>query len=348
MNPRSKILVLTNPSDAHSDAVIHFVNKLGGEVVRWHPAEVNTDSTILVARDRDAVSIESSGRTFGLEEISSCWYRRPDPVQDHPNGTHVVDRHLVKQEANAVLWGLYGRLRTTWYSHPYCIRSAAWKLYQLDVAHHVGFRIPDYVVSNRAMILSEFIESHRYVVLKPIDEKTTTFEIDGQPMNLYVKKFAREDLRGLGDNDPISPCLLQEYIDKTSDVRITVIGRQVYCTRILQPSEGEELTDWRKRTLELDHEDIACPDTIREAVLSYNTIMGLNFSAFDFAIGRDGEWYFLECNPNGQWLWIEIKTGVNLAEVFARHLMLLHPPLIANFCGRREIDAMSTPVLSSY
>lgn len=340
MTKPKKILVLTNPSDAHSDAVIHFLYKLGGEVVRWHAGEVNTDTAINLTERHLNVAVISSDRQFSGEEVTSCWYRRPDPVHTDPQSGHIVDMHLTTQEANAVLWGIYGRLRSSvWYSHPYFIRMAAWKLYQLDVAHHIGFTIPRYVVSNRASVLSSFIESHKYLVLKPIDEKTTTFEVDGQPMNLYVKKFERDDLRGLCTSNPISPCFVQEYIIRAYDVRITVIGREIYCVRILQPPGGEELSDWRKHTLELEHEVIACPKNIEEGVLRYNAMMGLNFSAFDFVVGKDGCWYFLECNPNGQWLWIEIKTGLNLAEVFAEHLMLRRHPLVSSGLDLASVGA---------
>ena len=64
-------------------------------------------------------------------------------------------------------------------------------------------------------------------------------------------------------------------------------------------------------------------------VIKYLKWMGLNFGAFDFSVDKKGHWYFLECNPNGQWLWIEIKTGLNLAQTFAEHLALQRPPLVA-------------------
>jgi biotin carboxylase len=32
----------------------------------------------------------------------------------------------------------------------------------------------------------------------------------------------------------------------------------------------------------------------------------------DFVLDESGEYYFLEMNPNGQWAWIEEKTGADL------------------------------------
>jgi glutathione synthase/RimK-type ligase-like ATP-grasp enzyme len=42
----------------------------------------------------------------------------------------------------------------------------------------------------------------------------------------------------------------------------------------------------------------------------------LEFAAIDFAVVDDGEPVFLELNPNGQWLWLQYMTGVNLADPF--------------------------------
>jgi len=322
------VLILTNPKDPHSDAIIHFLYKMGVEVIRFHAGEAHLDSSVSLTGQGGVIHIESSGRTFSTEKVRSCWYRRPDSVTDHTQHLHQPDRHLVGQETNAVLWGLYGCINTVWYSHPYQIRRAAWKLYQLRVAASVGFQVPDYVVSNEPRVIGEFLDAHKHVVLKPIDEHTTWLEIDGQPMSMFIKKFERQELAALTEQKPISPCFLQEYIDKSHDVRVTVMGRSIFAVTIKPPRKGEEVVDWRKQTFEMNHEVVECPPGISDAILAFMMHMGLNFGAFDFAVDRAGDWYFLECNPNGQWWWIEIKTGLKMAETFAQHLALQRPPLV--------------------
>lgn len=41
------------------------------------------------------------------------------------------------------------------------------------------------------------------------------------------------------------------------------------------------------------------------------------FGAFDFAVTSDGEWVFLEVNPNGQWAFVEQVTGLPIAAAIA-------------------------------
>ncbi|MDQ0748134.1 hypothetical protein QF034_002365 [Streptomyces africanus] len=43
----------------------------------------------------------------------------------------------------------------------------------------------------------------------------------------------------------------------------------------------------------------------------------LVFGAFDFCVGEDGRWWFLECNPSGQWYWLETETGLPMCAALA-------------------------------
>ena len=44
---------------------------------------------------------------------------------------------------------------------------------------------------------------------------------------------------------------------------------------------------------------------------------GLLYGAFDLIVTPEGEHVFLELNPNGQYLWIELITGASLSEAMA-------------------------------
>ncbi len=44
--------------------------------------------------------------------------------------------------------------------------------------------------------------------------------------------------------------------------------------------------------------------------MQYAHEWGLRFAAFDVAEDLDGNLWFLECNPVGQWAWLETYAGV--------------------------------------
>jgi hypothetical protein len=56
-------------------------------------------------------------------------------------------------------------------------------------------------------------------------------------------------------------------------------------------------------------------------IRAYLTRFGLVFGAFDFAVTRTGAWWFLECNSNGQWAWLEERTGLPMTAALADLLL---------------------------
>jgi D-alanine-D-alanine ligase-like ATP-grasp enzyme len=50
-------------------------------------------------------------------------------------------------------------------------------------------------------------------------------------------------------------------------------------------------------------------------------LAGMLFGALDFIYSKEGEYVFLELNPNGQWLWLEHESGYNLTKKVAENLL---------------------------
>ena len=48
--------------------------------------------------------------------------------------------------------------------------------------------------------------------------------------------------------------------------------------------------------------------------------LNLRFGAIDLIRDVNGEYWFLECNPNGQWAWIENRTGLPISAAIVDEL----------------------------
>ena len=55
------------------------------------------------------------------------------------------------------------------------------------------------------------------------------------------------------------------------------------------------------------------PDDIRNRVALMIEELGLEYGALDFIVTPENEWYFLEINCMGQWLWIEQLTNLSIS-----------------------------------
>jgi hypothetical protein len=56
---------------------------------------------------------------------------------------------------------------------------------------------------------------------------------------------------------------------------------------------------------------------VARAIRAYLMHFGLVFGAFDFTLSASGEWTFIECNPSGQWAWLEPPTGLPMTTALA-------------------------------
>ncbi len=113
--------------------------------------------------------------------------------------------------------------------------------------------------------------------------------------------------------------LIQEWIPKDFEVRVTMVGQVPFATAIRAGSDAAHV-DWRADYQTLSYEQVETPPDVAESLTRYLAAFGLNYGAFDFVVEPDGTWRFLECNPNGQWLWLEHEVGLPIAAALAKLL----------------------------
>jgi glutathione synthase/RimK-type ligase-like ATP-grasp enzyme len=99
--------------------------------------------------------------------------------------------------------------------------------------------------------------------------------------------------------------MFQEYIPKRVELRVTVIGDDVFVAEIEAPATGTGQVDWRDYGTEFQCRKATLPVDITERCLALVRSYNLNFSALDLLLTPDGRYVFLESNPNGQFIFIE-------------------------------------------
>uniref|UniRef100_A0AAU3H0T1 ATP-grasp ribosomal peptide maturase n=1 Tax=Streptomyces sp. NBC_01401 TaxID=2903854 RepID=A0AAU3H0T1_9ACTN len=77
------------------------------------------------------------------------------------------------------------------------------------------------------------------------------------------------------------------------------------------------VVDWRAEYKNLSYAPVGCPPYMQHALHRFLDSFDLAYGAFGFAVTEDGAWWFLECNPNGQWAWLEAATGLPLTRAIA-------------------------------
>jgi glutathione synthase/RimK-type ligase-like ATP-grasp enzyme len=115
------------------------------------------------------------------------------------------------------------------------------------------------------------------------------------------------------DTEAAAPGIYQTEIAKQRDLRVTIVGERVFAVAIDSQSRSETATDWRRGSVpDLAHELIELPADI-QALCVRLVQLDLRFGAIDLVLDAEGRHWFLECNPNGQWAWIENRTGAPIS-----------------------------------
>jgi glutathione synthase/RimK-type ligase-like ATP-grasp enzyme len=119
------------------------------------------------------------------------------------------------------------------------------------------------------------------------------------------------------------PIILQRYIQKMSELRVTCIGNEIFVARQLPLDTSTEAVDWRSLQ---DNDsrydaDFTLPTHIIDGIRRIMHAYDLGFSAIDFAVDHQGDIHFLEVNPNGQWLGYTDEIGLPAAASMAKHLV---------------------------
>ena len=323
------ILIITNKEDEHPTPVINILNERNIPVFRLNTECLLTDYEFTwwnsSGPSRFIIKNKQTGLTLDIEDLTTVWDRRPELPKELPfNVSEAINKHNLKEAA-----GFLRFLRSYITSTP-SIGSilyddyASSKMEQLQYAEFIGLKVPDTVFTNRQEDILAMARYHQEIVLKSIASDGIMDDGKGTEYVFYSQKVSLQDI----ENAPKEAfaqtvSYIQEYIPKVFELRVTVVAKKVFACKIesqhLADNEGK--IDWRQGYDHgLRYEPYDLPDNISEKCIKFLERMRLNFGAFDFIVTPSGEYVFLECNPNGQWLWIEMKTGLNISEAIADSL----------------------------
>ncbi|SFR14225.1 ATP-grasp domain-containing protein [Desulfoscipio geothermicus DSM 3669] len=311
---RDLILLLTNKEDLTADFVVLELQKRNIPYFRFNTEDFPYKIKAGISCRNSLVNgyIDDGKNIIDLKGVKSIWYRRPKRAVPGENINNEFER-FCRMESWYFLRGLWENIDCFWVSHPYNLEKARSKIRQLAVAQQIGLKIPDTLVSNNPSEVKRFFEELKgEMVVKPV--RSGLVRGDVKDYVIYTSKVSVEHLEKL-DGLKFAPSIFQACIPKKYDIRVTVIGEKVFPVEIHSQSNPEAVIDWRKpQDVKLEHRVHDLPVEIKTKCLQLVKFYGIQFAAIDLVLSRDGKYYFLELNPNGQWAWIEQRTGIPLTE----------------------------------
>ena len=309
------ILIVTNKEDITVDFVIQELKRKKHNYYR-----LNTEDIPSIVKVRFDISQSNyilwdslKEEKIDLSTVSAVYFRRPKISNlSYIPDINDTERTYLRNELLSVLEGIYKSLdKVFWINDVYKIREAENKIYQLQLAKKIGFHIPESFISNCLDDINSMIKKcEESCVLKPIRTGSLNYSDNSQIIftsELQIESITQERINSF-------PIFVQEKIEKAFDIRCIVVGEKVFAAEIHSQNSQDGKIDWRKAKEYLIHRKIDLPQEIKTKAIEITQALGLTFSAIDFVCDKKGNYIFLECNPNGQWAWIETRLGYPISE----------------------------------
>jgi len=318
---RSLALLLTHSGDFFTiDRVQAALRRLGWDALRFDTDTFPLRASVAVVRTPTSLEavLELPDRQVRLDDVDAVWLRRLW-APTLPEG--LSDRAACEETARVALFDTLAHFTSgRWVNPLEASMRAESKLLQLRVAHELGFTLPETVVTNEPAWVERLRIKEPRLVTKLLVPLSYAMQADRFFYTSRVPEHAA--LTGLRH----APQIFQPLVDKAVELRVIVVGDEVFVAAIDASTIAHARVDWRRleATDGVHWRRASLPDVERRRCLRLLSRLGLVSGALDFIVTPRGQHVFLEVNPAGEWGWLEKELGFDISGAFARTLTSGH------------------------
>lgn len=319
-----KILLITFSQDNSCiETVSGAISRKGGLPVRFD-TDLYPGNTSLSLDDNNGKwsnMLSTEQGSFNLSEFESLWYRR---IRIGTQLREIMEDKFVKpsiDESRRTFFGMLGALDIFQLDSHHNVNRANSKQLQLKLAHEIGLKTPKTLITNDPAAVKAFRKTCSSGMISKMQESFAIYE-NGVENVVFTNVIEEDDMNDM-DDLKYCPMTFQELLHKKLELRITVVGEQVFAASIDSQRKETARTDWRKEGLAFlnDWEKFDLSADIREKILTLMDRLGLNYGAIDMILTPADELYFLEVNPVGEFFWLEKNPGFPISDAIADVLM---------------------------
>lgn len=307
------VVIISSKSDVHATTVLEELRTMGQPAVLLDLSDFPLHSQLAIdyANQRDhQFTLKTPAAAIDFAEVGSIWWRRPQNFQLDPALQDAAAVQFAFNESHEAITGLWHALDVFWINDPARDATAHRKAYQLRLARETGLIIPETLITNDPAAARQFIERNGKAVCKAFSAteanwRETRLVREQELANLQAVSFA--------------PVIFQRYIEAVYDLRITVVGGEIFPAAI-HSQETAYAIDCRMDIGRARIEAVSLPQPVKAQLLRLMDQLGLVYGAIDMRLQSDGTYVFLEINPAGQFLFIENATKQPIAHTVAKTL----------------------------
>ena len=310
------ILVFSHTADDHAAGVLDALARAGQPAALVDTALYPKDGRVThhLSDKGERYDLALNGHRIDLGAARVGWWRRPQPFTLDP-ALDAKTASFAYNECHEAVAGLWAALDLTWVNPPALDEAAHHKPYQLAVARQVGLPIPRTVITNDPVAAERLVSE--------IGPARTVYKTFLASEDCWREtRIVRPEEVPLLDRVRLAPVIFQEYVAAVADIRVTVVGDEIFATAVT-PAPGGYTVDYR---MDLGGARFAPTSLAAETERKLRAFMerlGLVYGAIDLRRTTEGEEIFLEINPAGEWRFVEERSGQPITEAMAALLARL-------------------------
>lgn len=321
----NKILVVANSSTYEADA-FEEVNKIlvakGVETYIFRQDRCLIDDSLIfeVRNGRPKFFVKIGESKYDVDAFSAIWYMHPFLPRELLLFEPAEFRQFINVQFGQMrqaLWTLFQGKR--WINDPWQVYRLENKIYQTQIASNVGLELPDTLITSDPEQVRRFYNEHDGKII------VKSFATSPIPDKVIMTNMVSADDYSMLESAKFSPAIYQEYVGKSYELRITVVGEKIFVADIFSQEDAQTAIDWRSKPILNDFRVLMKPGRIpvllEEKIRHFMATAGLRYGCIDMIATKDGRYVFLEVNPAGQWYFVQLETGAQIAGAIAELLL---------------------------
>lgn len=314
------VLILSRIHDPEADIVGRRLLAAGVNYVRLNADYLADEHGLTLELTPEGVHFSTTafGCDLHASDIRLVWLRHFD-VEAVPRPPGTAAGSYVTSEWREFLRLLEHHLPCRWTNPPSALRQLD-KLRQLQLARTLGFLVPPTVVTNDPRQITAFYARHDgNIICKSLHHHYVEHEASVLT-EVFGRRLSPQDLSTL----PMAtgaPLICQAFVPHQVEVRVTVIGQEVFAAEITNKAEFD---DWhRMGSTHVHTGPHQLPTPVAQQCAQLVRQAGLDYGALDLLLAETGNYTFLEINPIGDWNWVQLSSGLPLADAVVQQLLTL-------------------------
>ena len=319
------ILILSQSKvELTTEDVINWIQYYNGKVTRINGDDLLEKKLLLKINNS-----QESFKNLTKDKINIAWFRRYKSEELNPPNINIskynfsaFKNHLNSEFRKAYDYYVEKLTENAKIISSLEIEKKLNKIIVLEKAKKVGLKIPNSIITNNKSEITNFVKLNKDCIIKPLSECIYFFE-KNYSYDMLTERIRKKNLEKIPDI--FIPSLIQENILKMYEIRSFYFLGEIYSMAIFSQNDKKTKTDFRNYNNLKPNRTVPykLPNTEIRKLKKLMSLLKLDTGSIDLIRDKNGNYIFLEVNPNGQLGMVSEPCNYYLEEKIALKLMEL-------------------------